>query len=97
MNALHFPEIVTLGAAATHAFQISLILQPWRRGCHAPLITVFSNAETDDFIGFFLLQMLNWSSGVAYGAEQFTFPMFTASPDKANNRFLADNMRVIRH
>lgn len=29
-------------AAATHAFQISLILPAWRRDCHAPLATLFS-------------------------------------------------------
>lgn len=29
-------------AAATHAFQISLILPAWRRDCHAPLATLLS-------------------------------------------------------
>lgn len=39
------PRRATRAAAATHAFQISLILRPWRRDCHAPLAALFSTRK----------------------------------------------------
>lgn len=39
------PRRAIRAAAATHAFQISLILRPWRRDCHAPLAALFSTRK----------------------------------------------------